>query len=533
MPSAKDRQELGTEEIRESPVTGPFGGIQSELPVTLIEDYGFADCQNIAFRFGTAQARPTYFTLPALPGLIANEWVTTFATFYDSLGLIQQVVFTNNARMLSWNGITWTVLTGPALPLGNPQPYATAVLNQKLCFSLGGAFGNAQVFIYDPQASPGVYTLSSASSPLATFLAEIGVHLMSSNVNNFITGYKPQRYQWSGAGDPTDWVGFSSGINDLLVDLGPALGLAKLGQYGFGFHNRGIIQIIPTGIGVAPFAFVPIVGSGCGQRFYNSLQKLTLSGVDVGIFAGPDNVYMFNQTSLQPIGDSPIGQRRRLGARSRIMADIALSGPFFNTRSHSTYAPGGFPFLAYYLLAQKSGSDPTLCPLWVYNLDEENWTRWIFNKVPRALGDFSLTVNGFDSITNNKIGVSFADGTVGYIDFGQAGSEVSTIIKSGKCVFGDRRHRRTNKKFRLAFTDLGSITWTLTLTNEAGQTAQQSATLGTNSGDDLSYVFSVPLPGLRIQWTLTAPSGSKFAVVECAPMFDVGGEQRGGTVDNN
>src|SRR5882762_11125830 len=110
MPSAKDRQELGTEEIRESPVTGPFGGIQSELPVTLIEDYGFADCQNIAFRFGTAQARPTYFTLPALPGLIANEWVTTFATFYDSLGLIQQVVFTNNARMLSWNGIAWTVL---------------------------------------------------------------------------------------------------------------------------------------------------------------------------------------------------------------------------------------------------------------------------------------------------------------------------------------------------------------------------------------------------------------------------------------
>jgi hypothetical protein len=175
MPSSRDRQELGTEEIRESPLTGPFGGIQSELPVTLIEDYGFADCQNLALRFGTAQHRPTYATLPAPPGLSFGEYITTFAAFWDSLGLRRQVAFTNGAKVFSWNGVAWTLLTGPVLgPLTiGTIPFATAVLNQKLCFSNGGPFNSDQVYLYDPQVSLGTYVLSSANSQEPAFLAEI------------------------------------------------------------------------------------------------------------------------------------------------------------------------------------------------------------------------------------------------------------------------------------------------------------------------------------------------------------------------
>jgi len=543
VPSAKDRQELGTEELRESPVTGPFGGIQSELPVSLIEDYGFANCQNIAFRFGTAQARPTYATLPAPPGLGFGEYITTFATFWDSLGRRQQVVFTNGAKIYTWNGVAWVQLAGPALgPLVLPTfPFATAVLNQRLCFANGGPFNTVKVYIYDPVGNPGNYTLSSANSQEPFCLAEIGLHLMTSDVNVIAVGLKPQRYQWSGAGDPTDWVSFSAGVNDQLTDIGPASGLLKLGQYGFGFHPFGILQIIPTGLGTAPFAFVPIAGGKIGSAWIFTLQKLCIGGLDCGIFVGPDNVYVFNQTSLLPIGDTPIGQRRRLGARSRIFADLAPFNPATGARSYVTYAPGSSPFLSYMILVLGSNTDPTLCPLWIYNFDEENWTRWIFNKVPVALGDFSLTVGvTLIPVGGIKIGISFADGTVGYIDFSQAadhallgGSETSTSIKSGKCIFSDRRHRHTNKKFRLVFTDLGSVTWTLTITNEVGQSAQQSATLGTNSGDDLTYIFSVPLSGLRLQWTLTAPANSKFSIVEVAPIYDIAGEQRGGTVDNN
>jgi hypothetical protein len=534
-PSSPDRQQLGTEEMKESPLTGPFGGIQSELPISLIEDYGFADCQNLAFRFGTAQNRPTYTTLPAPPGLIFGEYITTFAAFWDSLGLRRQVAFTNVGHVYDWSGVAWTLLTGPALgPLTNGSiPFTWSVLNQKLCFANGGPFNSDQVYLYDPQAAPGVYTLSSANSQEPFAIAEIGVHLMTVDVNVIGTGLKPQRYQWSGAGDPTDWTSFSAGINDELVDLGPGYGLLKLGQYGFGFHPNGILQIISTGTGAAPFAFVPIMGGDVGPTALFSLQKLNIGGYDNGIFAGPDNVYTFNQTVLSSIGAAPIGQRRWLGARQRIMADLKISGPLGNTRSHRTHSPGASPFMAYYLLCVKNVGDPTQCPLWVYNFDEENWTRWIFNKVPVALGDFSLQTNTFVPDQGDKIGISFVDGTVGYIDFSQAGSEVSYSVKSGKLIFKDRRHRHTNKKFRLVFTDLGSVTWTLTLINEAGQNVQQTITLGTGSNDDLTYIFSVPIPGLRIQYTLTAPAGSLFDIVELSPMFDIAGEQRGGTVDNN
>lgn len=533
MPSSQDRTQLRSEEQNEIPLSGPFGGIQSELPLSMIEDYGFADCQNLSFRFGEAFSRPTYATLPAPPGLGVGEFALNFVAFWDSLGFRQQVLFTN-AHIYAWNGVAWAILAGPAIfPLTFPSPFATAVLNYKLCFCNGGPFGNVQVYLYDPQANPGNYTLSSAQSQAPLTLAEIGLHLMTSDIEVIGTGLKPQRYQWSGAGDPTDWVSFSSGINDLVNDLGPAYNLSKLGQYGFGYHPNGLVQIIPTGIGTNPFAFDQIAGASIGPTAIYSKQKLTVQGIDSDVFVGPDNVYLFNQTSLNRIGDAPIGQRRFLGARKRIMADVATSGPLFFTRSYVTHSPGASPYLAYYLLCIKSITDPTQCPLWIYNFDEENWTRWIFNKVPRCLGDFSILVNTFVPDQGDKIGVGFGDGTMAYIDFGQAGSESSYSVTSGKCIYRDRRHKHSTTKFRLVFTDLGSITWTLTVTNEVGQSQQKTVTLGTGSNDDLSYIFDFKIPALRLQWVLTAPVGSQFGLVEMAPIFDTTGEQRGGTVDHN
>jgi hypothetical protein len=532
MPSSQDREQLRSEEQQEAPLTGPFGGIQSELPLTLIEDYGFANCQNIAFRFGEAYNRPTYTTLPVPQGFLNGEFGLNFATFWDSLGFRQQVLFTN-AHVYYWNGVAWVALTGPPIfPLAAPTPFAWVVLNYKLCFCNGGPFNTVPVMVYDPQTTPGVYVQAGASQAPLT-LAEIGLHLMTGDVNVGGVGLKPQRYQWSGAGDPTDWVSFSAGINDLVNDLGPNYNLTKLGQYGFGYHPNGMVQIVPTGIGTVPFAFYQIAGANVGPTAIFSLQKLVIDGTDTALFAGPDNIYLFNQTSLDAIGSAPIGQRRYIGARRAIMADIAQSGPVFLTRSHVSHSPSASPYMAYYLLCIKSLSDPTQCPLWIYNFDEENWTRWIFNKVPRCLGDFSNLVNTFVPDQGDKIGICFNDGTIGYIDFTLAGSEVSYSITSGKIIYKDRRHKHATKKFRLVFTDLGSVAWTLTVTNEAGQTQTKSVTLGSGSGDDLSYIFDFSLPSLRLQYTLTAPAGTQFGVVELAPIYDVSGEQRGGTVDGN
>jgi hypothetical protein len=533
LPASQDRQQLRSEEQLEQPLAGPFGGIQSEMPISMIEDYGFANSQNLALRFGEAFNRPTYATLPVPPGLLFGEYALNFVSFWDSLGFRQEVLFTTN-HIYAWTGSAWTALAGPSIfPLVTPAPFAWAVLNYKLCFCNGGPYNTVPVYLYDPQANPGNYTLSSASAQAPLNMAEIGLHLMTSDVNVSGTGLKPQRYQYSGVGDPTDWTSFSSGINDLVNDLGPAYCLSKLGQYGFGYHPNGLVQIVPTGIGTVPFAFYQMAGADIGPTAIYSRQKLVIAGIDTDVFVGPDNVYTFNQSSVTRIGDASVGQRRYLGARRAIMADVATSGPIFNTRSHRTHSPGASPYLAYYLLCIKSTTDPTQCPLWIYNFDEENWTRWIFNKVPRCLGDFSLIVNTFVPDQGDKIGVGFNDGTMAYIDFSQAGSETSYSVTSGKVVYHDKRHKHTTKKFRLCFTDLGSITWTLTVTNEAGVSQQQTVTLGTGSNDDLTYVFNFSLPSLRLQYTLTAPSGALFGIVELTPIQDIGGEQRCGTVDGN
>jgi hypothetical protein len=535
LPASRDRDQLRSEEQNEIALTGAFGGIQSDMAISMIEDYGFESCQNIAFRFGEAFNRPTYVSLPSL-GI--GEYGLNFATFWDSLGLRQQLLFTN-ARVLQWSGTAFNNLAGPTIfPLVAPSPFAVSVLNYKLCFSNGGPINTVPVYLFDPQANPGVYTLSSVNAQAPFNMTEIGLHLMTSGVNVSGTGFKPQRYQWSGAGDPTDWTSFSSGINDYVADLGPAYGLTKLGQYGYGYHPNGILQVIPTGIGTAPFAFYPLAGANIGPTAVYSKQKIVIDGIDTDIFVGPDNIYSFNQSSMTAIGNAPIGQRRYVGARKFIMQDVAQSGPFYGTRSYVSHSPGASPYLAYYLLCIKSATNPALCPLWIYNFEEENWTRWIFNAVPNCFGDFSLLVNTFVPDQGDKIGVAFnngggSPGTLGWIDFNQAGSETSYSITSGKCIYKDRRHKNTTKKFRLVFTDLGSITWTLTVVNEAGTTQQQSVTLGTGSGDDLSYIFNFNITALRLQWTLTAPSGAQFGLVEVAPMYDTTGEQRCGVIDGN
>ena len=127
--------------------------------------------------------------------------------------------------------------------------------------------------------------------------------------------------------------------------------------------------------------------------------------------------------------------------------------------------------------------------------------------------------------------LGFNDGTAGYVDFTNY-SEVAASITSGKVLFKDRRHEKTVKKFRLSFIDFGPATYTITLTNNKGQTEAHSFTLGSGSGDVLSYVQEFNISGLRIQYNVSVPAGTPTAIVELAPMYDIGGEQRCGSIRN-
>jgi hypothetical protein len=526
MPSVQDRSALGSEELPEAVLTGPFGGVQSELPLTQIEALGFADVGNIMFRKGAAYTRAGQTLLPTLPAP-ANEPIMGSFSFYNVNGVLVQGVFTPT-RLLQFVSGAWTQITGPALTGTNQQLFDWDILNYKLCFSQG----SNTLLLWDGIAA--TYSAVAGAPAVVKTVAEVGTHLIVTSPAF------PNRYYWSGVGDPTDWTGFTSGLSDVVNNLGPIQYVIKIGQYGFGFHADGIVQIIPTGIGINPFAFPSIANASIGVLAVFSVDHYDDQGQELATYLGTDNVYVFNGTSIEPIGDMPLndGSRRRLGARSRILADVAIANIALIS-GFNTYAIGGQYFRAYWL------NIPGIA-LWVYNYDEGNWTRLTYSDILLTIGLFynSTVVRIEDlvgpisaqnwtpqTLTNAVLFLGtllgFADGVTAYLNFSQP-CELPAYLTSGKLIFNDRRHKHTVKKFRVSFIDLGSVTFTLILANERGQSQTFNFTLGTGSGDVLNYVQEYNLMGLRFQYTLSVPANTLVGVVEIAPMYDTAGEQRGG-----
>lgn len=529
-----NRAQSRTEELLEFAMTGPFGGIQSELPPTEIEQYGFVDTKNTLFKTGVAYARPGYTALTPFPSP-TNEPILGIADFYNINGEHIQCVFTPS-RLLQWTSGGWQVITGPGFAGSSTQLFSWATVNYKLCFSQGADI----VWLWDG-VSPS-YVQSSSSAVAAFYMSEIAQHLVVANTVESGTAF-PQRYRWTGIDNPTDWTSVNAGVNDILNDLGPVNGVIKIGQYGFGGHQRGWIQIVPTGIGIDPFAFYPIINASQGLTCPYSLDHFDDQGVEYAAYVGPDNVYIFNGSSVSPIGDQPTGDRKRLGARSRILADIRSSTPSA-VYGFVTYAINGVPFRAYWLVVPNVS-------VWVYNFDEQNWTYFTYSQQLVTIGAFfaqtvpriidligSIQSQNWSPATLNVVNpfdgflLGFNNGTAGYVDFTNY-SELGCSITGPSHIFGDRRHKHSVKKFRLAVYDKGSVTYTLTLSNEAGYSQTQTVTIGTGSGQVLQTVLTFNVSGLRINWTISAPALQPSAIVEFAPIFDISGEQRGGSADNN
>lgn len=536
LPSLEDRDQLGTEEMRELSRQGPFGGIQTEVPQTMIDELGFAAASNICFRLGRAVARPgiAQQSVVGSAGFPTTSRIVGFAKFYPenatvATGSPAQVAFKGPSNggdgglYFLQGGNVWTKVAGSNAfnPIIHP---VWGVLEGQLCYTDGAG---STVQLWD-----GTTVTNPAGAPQAQAMAEIALHLLTGNGT---------LYTWSGVGDPTDWTSFSSGNNNYVTDIGPITGILKLGQAGYGFHVEGIVQIIPTGLGTVPFDFQPLISTNKGSISLGLLTKFEYGGVDCAAYMSEGNVQLFNQTQCLPIGDAPLQGRKRMGARQQIMAD------FYNARTHITsstpFNSSGFdglvtenivgvPFKALWLLMNNI--------IWCYNLDEENWTRFNLGTVNNVTADQYTTLGkltfdaGLEGAGLAGVWPSLAlskQSNVFQMDFNTP-CEQSCSLTSGKITFEDVRHSHTVKKFRLRFTDHGTITYTLTVTNEKNQSQTQTATLGTNSGDDLAYIFSFSLPGLRFTYNISTPSGTAFDVIELAPYYDKGGEQRGGVIDN-
>jgi len=519
--------ELRSNELPEFPTRGTFGGIQSEVPPDIIEQYGFSEAENVIFRKGAAYSRSRIDDLSTLPDPIVGV-----ADFFTLAGDRKQVIFTTTG-MYTWNNLTadWDQVTG--VLTGSIKDLVTAdCVGGKLFFSQG----IDKVKMWDG-STPGFADAALAAVP-AKFLFELGFHLMACYTLESGNA-APQRVRWTGSGDGTDWTSFNSGQIDLFNNLGPITGGVKLFQQGYVFQQWGITQVQLTGQGLNPFYFQPLGSKAKGNIAPYSLASF---GEDIACYIGKNDIYRFDGAYSTPIGSAPVDGNRRIGARRRIFADLSqcdlrtvfgLISTSINSNDYSAY----WIFM------------PELKQAWVYHFDEANWTRFTFARTPTRAGEFNkdslirimdlvgsindqawvpaLLVNNnpLDSLLLAFTNDSGSDGEPAEFAF-TGPSERNVLLRSGQCCFGDFRHEHTIKKFRINIHDQGPVDFTMKVTNERGQEQIQKFTMGTSSGYAVSNVIEFSMPGKFLIWELTVPAGQQMAVSEVTPVFSVGGEIR-------
>ena len=516
---------------------GPFGGIQVELPPHLIEQIGgFVDSTNFIFKHGLATTRPGYTALAALPaGGPANEQINGIVNFYDLNGALHQMVLTAGSvaggRLIQWNGPAsgWqnipaaVALTGLA---ANQFTYDT--VDYKLCFCQG----IDKIQVWDGITAN--FAVASANAPAARYLAEVANHLVAAHTVEGGVVF-PQRVRWSGTGDPTDWIGFSSGDNDRLNNFGPITGLAKLYQQAFGFQQKGIFQIIPTGIGTNPFVIIDLGARARGNAFPLSLGVFDEK---TAFYVGVDNVYSFDGTQSIGVGEFPIEGRMRQGAWGAIASDLQASNPATVVGAITTNI-NGRRFNAYWLFIPGISC-------WIFNIDEGNWTRATFSKtVSRA--DF-FTNNGVIRIidlvgtiaqqnwtpatlqSNNPFDnflIGFTDGTPGMIDF-TSFSEEAFSLQTGQLIMGDQRHEKTVNAVRLVYQDVGAVTITLTVSNEKNETRSRTITIGSGTGKIATSIVTLSgqITGMYMTVKITGAAAQGLSLSEITPFYNPGSESR-------
>jgi hypothetical protein len=520
------RQNPSTE-LPEFPIRGPFGGIQSELPIEAIEQYGFADSLNMLYRKGSCRVRPAFNPLPAL-----SAQPVGFADFFNSNGLRLQVAAIPT-KLYEYSGGAWVQVTG-ALTGAAANRMSFAVVGQKLCFTQGVD----AVQMWDGITAG--FSVTSASAVPASFLFELVNHLMILRTVE-TGGVAYQRVRWTGAGDPADWTSADSGVTDLFNDLGPINGGLKLFQCGYIWQQNGIIQVVPTGVGTAPFYFLPLSAKSKGLTCPYSLCA---NGEAIASYIGKDNVYNFDGTTSTPIGDQPLQGRSRLGARSRIFGDLLLSSPS-SVFGFVTTSINSIPFNAYWFVI------PNVA-IWIYNYEEMNWTRWTVAGTMAAIGGFNAAsaVRICDlvgtiaqqlwtpaTLTNNNpfdsVVLGFSDGSVKQFDF-TGWSEQPWSVTSGQLAYGDYRHEKTTTKTRLIYKDNGPATIQFSLTSDSGQSVVNTqaepsglAIGGVNPGASITEVIAHDqISGKYETLQISGAAEQPFEFTEVTPVYNPGGEVR-------
>jgi hypothetical protein len=512
-------------EIPEDKWAGPFGGIQSECSSAEIGTDGFADVQDMVCMNGELSPRPAMvITSPiGVSGQIIGSMDFSFSLGFDSERLTG-LLFPNRLVIYIPQFDNWVSAGGTFT--GSPIPYTTlSFANKAFLFSSGACSG---IFKWDGNEAhtPAII----AGSPASRILGEMNAHVVGFNTNEG-GQVAPQRVHWSGAGDETDWTSFSSGQTDLFNSLGPITGFITLWQTGFIFQTLGVSIMSPTGNSQQPFIFGKFAGKNRGLIYPHTLDTMDNQ---VAFFLGNDDVYMFDGTNFSPIGSMPLDGRRKIGARRAIFNDILTL-----LNSQLTIDPLPFiigkcynqsnliPFRSYWI------SIPGIA-IWVFNLDEMNWTRWT-GPWPDMITTLGIVSNGTEAsgleIWPGELPlIGYNNGQAGLIEFGQNMLSPWSFKSGGICLGNDTRHSKNIKHVRFVVTignsGIGTQQFSVNITNEQGQTETHLVYVNSVPGTQVNVMVAFHIPAIFMTLTVSGDNSGAFKFSEIAVGYDLGAEIR-------
>lgn len=335
----------------------PWKGVISDVPAQLVPN-GFLDAKNVFMRKNRIQTRPKFTTFPAPPdGAIVREAVT----FLDVLGLKHTVVLTTkNAYYLTANGV-YNLITLPgglANLSGTSFPYGLEYFNDKVYFCNGSTrllYVEGEADAKEPSAPFGGcrYLSKNAAHLLAAYTVEPGP-------NDVGGKWYPRRVRWSKTGDGNVWTGaFSSGFAEMYDLTSPITGLTTLGRASFVYGTDAIIQASPTGLALKPFDFeiYSVAPAGVGNLYPYALDSWN----NMAVFPSRDDIYVMTPGEMRKIS----GGR----AKKKIFDDLALASGDQVCGWLVPHLGKAYDFLSYWL------SVPGINVTWVYNFEDDNWTR--------------------------------------------------------------------------------------------------------------------------------------------------------------
>lgn len=286
----------------------PLKGIDDNDPLTIQPDHA-VDLRNVRLRQGAFDRRWGHAQLGQFTGVdfrrfMTAAFTTARTTGFDAFTIAQLLGFAPN-HLYVFDGVNWQ-----NVPID------------------GQVFG----VVPDYERMSAVNTLNyvvwtSRLTPMCQYNGEIaGVldHDLSVTdfsalaviaVNNRVVAIRtkeddneyPSRIRWCANGQITKWEpGNTDGAGFLEVretSNAPLTGGFVLGNRGFLTKDREILELVATGQPEPAFKVESRV-SGTGM-----IAPHSFAGADFfGFFMGPDNIYMFDGSSIKPVGE-PIRHR--------------------------------------------------------------------------------------------------------------------------------------------------------------------------------------------------------------------------------